>query len=810
MKIDGSLGSLLQGVSQQPARDRLDGQCTLQENMTSDAVEGLSRRPPTDLVGYLGSASQIIGWYNFQTRDGKKFLAMFKPGDVDVFDLNAEAITTTVDVDAAAYLSTTATIKCSTDDEDDTVVVNTDKVVTMSASQPVYFNTEGSGAAIFQVLGGAYGNTYSIYIDGARQAAYTPPSGSEADARFISTQLIANKLLTALTTNIGTVSNPDGFTTAGWIGTGYCAGWETGISGDIFYIKKPSGTFTMTVSDGAGGVNLKGCTDTVTDVAELPRLSPHLYAVRIAENTDKEKDLWFKFVASNHENSDVPAADGFGNAGYWKEAVSPDTDTLFTPETMPHKLAYNGTSFQFSRETYAPRAVGTAVSNADPSFVGNKINDVSEFQGRTVFLSGSNVIMSRTNKSTNFWRGSASALVDTDPIDINSTVESSAMLAAVQFNKDLALFTRKGQHIVFGRAAITPMNAALVLTTKFEAELQAHPVGAGRTVFFASNFGRFTGIREFFSENTSESNDSRPVTQHVNRYIVGKAKLLTVSSNYETLLVHTDATQNSVYTYQYIWNDQQKVLSAWSTWKFKNDIVFSFFDEDVLYLVQKVGTGYYLLRAPLDVQDSEGIEYPVYLDQRFDVPNCDQAFVLPYDYLTTDELVVVQGANCPTPGLTVAISSIVNVPGTGYVVTLKKDMQGGDLIVGTRYKSRYMPTMPSVKDQSGVVIGTAKMRAKAFLVSLSDTGNVVGVARSKYGDGEEVAFNARFVGDVDNIVGEQPLSSEQFTMPFRFDVKDAELELYTDSHLPMTLADIEYVGQYSKRGRRIANSGGKQ
>ena len=810
MKVDGSLGSLLQGVSQQGARDRFDGQCTLQENMTSDAVNGLSRRPPTDLVGYLGSAANVLGWHNFQTRDGNKFLAMFKEGDVDVFDLNATAQSVTVNSDADEYLTGTDNMKCVTDDEDNTVVVNPNVSVAMVSSAPSYQNT-AAGGAIFQVLGGAYGKQYNMFINGVFAGRYTPPNGAAtSDSSYITTTSIAIRLVQALTTAAATTS-PDG-PSSELTSTGACIGWTVVRFDDLIWIQPPTPTiFTVSVADGSGGVNFKACADSVPTIADLPRMAPHLYAVRIAENSDQQKDIWYKFIATGLEAVTTPTPSSFGKSGYWKEAVAPATNTAFDPATMPHKLVYTAPNFTFSREAYAPRGVGTTVSNPDPSFVGNRINDVSAFQGRTVFLSGSNVIMSRTNKATNFWQGSGAALVDTDPIDINSTVESSQMLAAVQYNKDLAVFSPKAQFVVFGRTAITPANASLVLTTKFESELQAHPVGAGRNVFFASNFGRYTGVREFFAESTSDANDSRPVTQHANRYLVGKAKLLTASANYEMLLTHTDSVQTDVYAYQYIWADDKKIQSAWSTWKFENNIVYSFFDEDIVYLVQRVGTDHYLLRMPLDVQDSsDDIGYPVYLDQRFDVLNCFTQFALPFSYLATAGLVCVQGANCPTPGLAVNIDSVVNVPGTGYVVTLKKNMLGGDIVVGTRYSSRYMPTMPSVKDQNGVVLGTSKMRARAFLVSLDQTGEINGRVRSKYGDGEEVKFNARVVGDVEDVVGEQPLSDEQFVMPFRQNVNDAEIELYTDSHLPMTLADIEYVGQYSKRGRRIANQGGKQ
>jgi hypothetical protein len=70
-KVDGSLKSLLQGVSQQPPRDRLPGQSTDQLNMSADPVTGLTRRPPTDLVGGLFSSPDVRGFQEFETSDGR-------------------------------------------------------------------------------------------------------------------------------------------------------------------------------------------------------------------------------------------------------------------------------------------------------------------------------------------------------------------------------------------------------------------------------------------------------------------------------------------------------------------------------------------------------------------------------------------------------------------------------------------------------------------------------------------------------------------------------------------------------------------
>lgn len=171
MKVDGSLKSLLQGVSQQPPRDRLAGQATLQENMSSDPVQGLTRRPPTDLVGRLGTATNVLGWHNFNTRDGNQYLAWFHDGTVQVFDLNANLQTTTLGTGASAYLAS-GSMRCYTNEDDETVVVNRDKTVVMLSDTPNYLNTGSTGAAIVQILGGQYGKTYRISINGDLVASY--------------------------------------------------------------------------------------------------------------------------------------------------------------------------------------------------------------------------------------------------------------------------------------------------------------------------------------------------------------------------------------------------------------------------------------------------------------------------------------------------------------------------------------------------------------------------------------------------------------------------------------------------------------
>jgi hypothetical protein len=813
MKVDGSLKSLLQGVSQQPPRDRLAGQCTEQINLDANPIDGLVSRPPTDLVGLVGSSVGVRAWHDFQMQDGNQFLASFhEDGTVGVTDLNATVHDVTV-TNGAAYIGATGLLRFYTDEDQNlTYLVNTGVVPAMSTDVMEYANSGVSKPhmAILQVLGGQYNRKYSISINGTVVAYYTPPNGATAtDIDKIRTSHIATRLEAALEGTVST-TNPDGATSTLYTsGTALSGGYTVTRFEDVLLVQHASTAFDIVVSDDAGNVNFKSMSTQVPGVEDLPRIAPRGYVVRVATEVDPDKDLWLQFVTET--TSTVGA--GFGKAGYWSETVKPGIPYKLDPETMPHIMQYDPATGDFTVDEapWADRLVGTDTSAPQPSFVGLQINDVSAFQSRLVFVAGKNLIASRTNDQTNFFKGSAAADADTDPIDINSTSEKGSLLASITaHNKDLVIFSRTGgQFVLFGRTALTSKNAALVLTTEYESQLDAAPVGAGKVVFFATAFGGWTGMREFFTtETTGDANDARPITDHVKKYIAGRATQIIASANQGMMIVRTDTDAETCYVYQYIWNEDQKVQSAWGKWTFSHEVAFMFYKDDRIYFVLRMGDDYYLHRMVLDVLDEMAVDFPVNLDSRFDVLECDTQFLLPFDWLYDQNLQVVQGADCPNPGMQVVIDTIeYSVELGGYVVTLLHDMLGGDVIVGVQYLRWYVPTMPLVKDQDGVVVSSGKLKVKTFVISCLNTGYIVARMISQWGNGPELAFNGRIVGSIESVVGETTLTDSDFHVPFRERTDRAEIVLYSRSYLPMGIVDIDWLGQYSKRGKRISTGG---
>lgn len=807
MKVDGSLKSLLQGVSQQPPRERLPGQCTEQINFSADPVTGLTRRPPTDLVATLPNRGDDVHWFNFRVRTGVGYVAQLYEGGIDVADLNGNIKTVNVaNNDYLDYLTGTA---YSTSVVGNDVYISNRSITTgMDPDSTVQYANVGEDAyyfgGIIQVLGGGYARKYAILIDGVEVAYYTTPDGSDAGmAERVRTSYISQMLYEALTSVVD-ASSVGGERQWGIGHMQNSAIWEVTRRNDIILTKNKNNVrFSISVSDDTGGTVLKSCTDQIKAVEDLPRWAEQGFAVRIATNTDSDYDMWMVFQT---EESNIVGA-GFGSNGYWKEAAAPDTPTTIDATTMPHILEYDPTTdeFNFKEVEFIARGTGNEVSNPDPSFIGNTISDVSLFQSRLVFVSGNFVIMSRTNRFGDFFIGSLSGIVDTDPIDIGSNAqEASAMVWIVPHNKDLCVFSPSAQFVMYGRTGVTPSNATLSLSTSFESDIGAKPAPCGKNVFFANTFGRYSGVREFFTEISGETNDTRPITSHVKKYIEGRIQHFTASSNYDMLLVRTNQNKNVLYMYQFIWADNEKIQSSWSKVEFSRDILHSFFDEAVVYFVVKTANGPSLIRQFLDVADSDGVEYGVHLDYRFDVFDVHRAFLLPYNWLADEDLSAVQGPLCPNPGMPVPIESIVYDEDTDdYIVTLRYDMEGGDIVVGSCYRSSYIPTPPRIKDESNVEIANAKLKIKNYIVSLSRTGHIAGKLISKYYDVPPVEFTGRIVGDIENMVGVQVLTDEKFLMPVRELSSRASVEFYTDSEFPLTMLDIEWIGQYWKSGRRI-------
>jgi hypothetical protein len=338
------------------------------------------------------------------------------------------------------------------------------------------------------------------------------------------------------------------------------------------------------------------------------------------------------------------------------------------------------------------------------------------------------------------------------------------------------------------------------LTTNFEAQLNATPVAAGSNIFFGITYGTFSGVREFYTSGSTDINDARPITSHVVKYIEGEKRLFVSSSTLDILLVLAE-NRKQFKVYEYIFQNGEKLQSSWSTWSFEYDIYHAFFKDDVLYLVFRNGDTYFLERLNFTKQDEPGVAYPIHLDRRIPAINVHVTVPNPLPHVPNlSNLVCVQGAGCPNPGM---LAEVASVNSTENTLTLEDDMLGGRIIIGTRFTSRYRPTMPKVKDKDGKTIGTGKLVVQHFIVNCRASGGFLVNILSRFRSAIVQTITGRFVDSVDAFVGVEAVIDEAHVVSYRDDVENSELEFSTNEHTPLNIMDIEWIGEYTKSGTRV-------
>ena len=178
------------------------------------------------------------------------------------------------------------------------------------------------------------------------------------------------------------------------------------------------------------GTLISGLVFETTNINKLPLTAPDGYFVKVTGEATSTGDVyWVMYDAERN---------------MWKETVVPNINRGVNSSTMPHALVReaNGT-FTFRPLSWTPRLAGDEDTNPHPSFVGGKINDVFYFRNRLGFLSGENVVMSRSGEYFDFYPASIAVLKDDDPIDIAvSHNQISSLKYAVPFSEQLLTMGR--------------------------------------------------------------------------------------------------------------------------------------------------------------------------------------------------------------------------------------------------------------------------------------------------------------------------------------------------------------------------------
>ena len=569
------------------------------------------------------------------------------------------------------------------------------------------------------------------------------------------------------------------------IGKGYI---EPRVSADepFFIITCPNNgdmkDFSISATDDDGGKNLKAFNNNAKSFTDLPNQCHEGFRIGVVgDNQKKEDDFHVEFK-------------GAAGSGYWKETVADNLYNYYDLTTMPHTLRQlDDGSFVFSEardnneNTWQHRQAGDDNTNPAPSFVGQKIQDIFFHRNRLGVLAGENVIFSEAGGYLNFWRTTVRALLDSDPIDVSvSQNEVAELKAAVPIQDNLLLFSELNQFTLSAAQLLTPAEVTIDQSTKYECDLTATPVGAGTSVFFATQSGEFSGVREFFTKTDTDIKDAPEVTSHVPKYIKGNITSLQASSNEDMLILLTDGDKNECYVYKWYNSAEERLQSSWSKWVFSKNIASVSFNNAKIFFTFEDGS--------YEVMDLAEVNDNILLDHK--ITNKFPA-TIPFDYLT-DTMICVTEEGLNLGHYDDTDSSLETNPVLKYLQT------GKTITFGEPYTFKYQLSEQVFKPSQQGATDLGRLQLRKINFNFSDTGQFKVDVESVGRDKATSEFTGRILGQSNNLLDQSSIVPDgNFEVGIQSQAKTTKITIINDSFLPSVFQSAEWEGFVTLRNQRL-------
>lgn len=786
-RISQTIKNMISGISQQPDLLRLPEQLDQQVNGFSTESSGLQKRPPTLYVSDLGAApTNPNSLVHVVNRDeNEKYVMLFDGSSVKVWDEYGKAYTVKYEGDGEAYITVANPRKSLrlVTIADYTFIVNRDKVVKMG-KDPVPYKWDDH-SCIVNVKSGQYGRTYKILINGTEIAAYTTPNGDNAtDTKTIDTNYIRDKL-----------------------GEGAAAkGWTVEKYNSSLYLTKADVTIKeVKCVDGFNGLGLFGIFHAVQKFTNLPIEAKDGYTVKVLGDSGSGSDDYY---VSYRATDNV-----------WKECAKPGITAGYDKSTMPHVMVRNADdTFTVKPAAWDDRDTGDEDSNSEPSFVDSNINDVFLFRNRLGFISGENIILSRSASFFNFWMGSAVEVQDTDPIDVAvSNNEVDTLYHAVPFAQDLILFSANSQFILSADGVLTPQNAAAPLATQFTAAKEVKPVGAGRRMYFIVKRAEFSSMDEYYTMNdTMGTKDAQDVSSHIPSFIPNGVYALCPSNNEHILLVLSSGNTSRIYVYKYLFSEEDRMQSSWSYWEFKGATIYGggFFDSTYYILVSRNGELFMeKMIFTYNTKDYNDEPYRVFLDRKaVSAPIADD------NYDDINNMTHLHIAKAYGNHLSVGAKyGVVTSDGHYYEfsyndvkndnVYINRDLRGQKVTFGELFTFyvQFSQLMIKQRGTAGIVAeDEGRLQISRIRINFAKSGYFeVHVKQKDTRKAYCYYHTARVLGATNNKMNVIPMETGSMIIPVMSKNDNCQISIKTQAPTAMSLMGFTWEGNYIKRTRTI-------
>ena len=520
-----------------------------------------------------------------------------------------------------------------------------------------------------------------------------------------------------------------------------------------------------------------------------------------------------KITGEKGSNTDDYYARYDAEAQVWRECVRPLLKNHIDNKTMPHVLVREADgTFNFRVAEWDSRESGDEDSNPLPSFIDNTINDVFYHRNRLGFLSGENVILTRSADFFNFWMASAMEVQDTDPIDLAVSDNKIATLYhAVPFDAELILFSKDAQFALRSDSVLTPKDAYLTPpVTHFGCSLKATPVNAGRNIYFLAERSEYSTVREFFvAADNTDSKDAQDITSHVPSYLPNGTYKIVPSSVENILMFLTEGDEECMYVYKYLFIDSVRQQASWSRWSLGGTIYGASFIEDSLYIVVERNDYLCLERVSFtfNTEDLPSEPYRVLLDCKQEVTVSQGCF----DELQGETTINIKSFynEIYEPdrkyGIVTADGTFKEVDADG-TVTLNGNYEGKHIICGLIYKFRIALSPLYVKSETErgtQALLEGRLQLRQLWINYADSGYFVVKVDVFDKDTYEYINTGRTLGTTDSTLGKLMFSTGKFTVPIQSLNTNCKISVESDAPAPVALIGAGWIGNYVRRTKQF-------
>lgn len=783
--VSQSIKNLKGGISQQPDILRYPDQGAAQVNGWSSETNGLQKRVPTTFIkglggqGFFGPAPLV---HLINRDENERYYAVFTGDRIRVFELDGterqvrgsfEYVTTNNPRDDLRMITVA----------DYTFIVNKSVEVRENRGDlSTGGNFKDNKTALINVRGGQYGKLLKVNLNGT-WVEHQLPDGSDPKQ---SPQTDAQNIAAALRDKLEAAF----------------PSWTFSVGTGFVYIEAPVDATigTLQTADGYADQLISPVTHYVQTFAKLPLNAPDGYIVKIVGDTSKTADQYY---VKYDEKQKV-----------WKETIGWNVPMMIVYESMPYTLvrAADG-EFDFGVHTWDPRKAGDEDTSPMPSFVGGKITDVFFWRNRLGFLSGENVVLSRTGKYFDFFPPSVANLSDDDPIDVSISHNRVSILKyAIPFSEELLLWSDEAQFVMNASGVLSAKSVELNLTTQFDVQDGARPYGIGRNIYFSAKRATYSSINRYYAVgDVSEVKNAEDITAHVPEYIPNGVFSINGSGveNYASVL--TTGAKNRIYLYKFLYVDEQIAQRSWSHWEFpkETEVLAADCIGSTMHIMMRNGTDCWLANAEFteDTLDVDGEPYRVHVDVKKSYTIPEGKFNMDTN-LTTLSLRELYDMDFPD-GWTM---SIVEPDGrlteyvTGQPIEYVGDLTGVKVTVGFNYTFLYEFSKLLIKktdpDGSTSTEDNGRLQLRRAWVNYKDSGQFF----VKVNNGSrEFSYNVGYgkVGTTGVTLGKPVLKDGQYRFPIAGNALRNAVTIESSSPTPLSIIGAGWEGNYARKSSGI-------